>query len=278
MRKKGKWLVFFLALAACAAFGLYQYQYIRSTDRTAPQITMAQQELELSVSDPESRLLEGVTASDARDGDVTASLLVESVRGVVSDQRFTVTYAAFDAAGNVAKAQRTVRYTDYTSPRFSLDSPLIFRAGGTPDVFSVLHAEDVFDGDLSDRIKGTLVDGERGLSDAGEYAVEFRVTNSLGDTAYLRAPVLLTEPESGMAELTLSSYLVYLNVNDRFAPESYVRTLETGSQSIRLNAESDTVTITSNVNTAVPGVYYVDYTAEFGRYTGRSRLLVVVED
>lgn len=214
-----------------------------------------------------------MTATDAHDGDVTSSLLVEFVRGIVADQRFTVTYAAFDAAGNAAKAQRTVRYTDYTNPRYSLSAPLIFRAGSTPDVFSVLGAEDVFDGDLSDRIKGTLVSGESSLLDAGEYTVEFRVTNSLGDTAYLTAPVLLTEPESGAAQLTLSRYLVYLKTNER-----YLQTLETGGQSIRMDAGSDTVEIESNVNTAVPGTYYVDYTAEFGRYTGRTRLLVVVED
>ena len=278
MRNRGKWLVFLLILAACAGFGVYQYLYIRGTDRVPPQIVMAQNELELSVSDPEDALLAGVTATDAHDGDVTSSLLVESVRGIVADQRFTVTYAAFDAAGNVAKAQRIVRYTDYTSPRYSLSAPLIFRAGSTPDVFSVLGAEDVLDGDLSDRIKGTLVSGESSLLDAGEYTVEFRVTNLLGDTAYLTAPVLLTEPESGAAQLTLSRYLVYLKTNERFTPERYLQTLEAGGQSIRMDAGSDTVEIESNVNTAVPGTYYVDYTAEFGRYTGRTRLLVVVED
>ena len=232
MRNRGKWLVFLLVLAACAGFGVYQYLYIRGVDRIPPQIVMAQNELELSVSDPEDALLAGVT----------------------------------------------VRYTDYTSPRYSLSAPLIFRAGSTPDVFSVLGAEDVFDGDLSDRIKGTLVSGESSLLDAGEYTVEFRVTNSLGDTAYLTAPVLLTEPENGAAQLTLSRYLVYLKTNERFTPERYLQTLEAGGQSIRMDAGSDTVEIESNVNTAVPGTYYVDYTAEFGRYTGRTRLLVVVED
>ena len=151
MRNKGKILLLALTLLCCAAFAVYQYRYLRTADREPPKISMAQQELTLSVSDPDTHLLEGMSAADARDGDVTPSLIVESVRGVVADKRFTVTYAAFDRAGNVAKAQRTVFYSDYTSPRFSLSAPLIFRAGVSPDAFAPLSAQDVFDGDLTER-------------------------------------------------------------------------------------------------------------------------------
>ena len=152
MRNKGKILLLALTLLCCAAFAVYQYRYLRTADREPPKISMAQQELTLSVSDPDTHLLEGMSAADARDGDVTPSLIVESVRGVVADKRFTVTYAAFDRAGNVAKAQRTVFYSDYTSPRFSLSAPLIFRAGVSPDAFAPLSAQDVFDGDLTERM------------------------------------------------------------------------------------------------------------------------------
>ena len=276
MGAKGKRALFALVLLCCAAFAVYRYLGGRNVDREPPQITMAQEELSLSVGDPRERLLEGVSAQDAQDGDVTDSLVVESVRGIVSDKRFTVTYAAFDAAGNVSKAQRTVFYKDYAAPRFVLSAPLIFREGASLDVFAPLDAKDVFDGSLKDRIKGTLISGETQLTQAGEYTVEFRVSNSLGDTAYLTAPVEVLPAGDGGAELTLSSYLTYLKKNAAFVPEYYVTGLSAGAQIISLDEAS--VQITSNVDMTRAGTYWVDYAARYGQKTARTRLLVVVED
>ena len=276
MGAKGKKALFALVLLCCAAFAVYRCLGSRHIDREPPQITMEQDELSLSVGDPKERLLEGVRAQDVQDGDVTDSIVVESVQGLVSDKRFTVTYAAFDAAGNVSKAQRTVFYKDYTAPRFALSAPLIFREGTSLDVFAPLEAEDVFDGSLKDRIKGTLVSGETQIAQAGEYTVEFRVTNSLGDTAYLTAPVEVLLAEDGGAELTLSSYLTYLKKNAAFVPEYYVTGLSAGGQIISLDEAS--VQITSNVDMTRAGTYWVDYAARYGQKTARTRLLVVVED
>ena len=276
MGAKGKKALFALVLLCCAAFAVYRCLSSRHIDREPPQITMEQDELSLSVGDPRERLLEGVRAQDVQDGDVTDSIVVESVQGLVSDKRFTVTYAAFDAAGNVSKAQRTVFYKDYTAPRFALSAPLIFREGTSLDVFAPLEAEDVFDGSLKDRIKGTLVSGETQIAQAGEYTVEFRVTNSLGDTAYLTAPVEVLLAEDGGAELTLSSYLTYLKKNAAFVPEYYVTGLSAGGQIISLDEAS--VQITSNVDMTRAGTYWVDYAARYGQKTARTRLLVVVED
>ena len=276
MGAKGKKALFALVLLCCAAFAVYRCLSSRHIDREPPQITMEQDELSLSVGDPKERLLEGVRAQDVQDGDVTDSIVVESVQGLVSDKRFTVTYAAFDAAGNVSKAQRTVFYKDYTAPRFALSAPLIFREGTSLDVFAPLEAEDVFDGSLKDRIKGTLVSGETQIAQAGEYTVEFRVTNSLGDTAYLTAPVEVLPAGDGGAVLTLSSYLTYLKKNAAFVPEYYVTGLSAGAQIISLDEAP--VQITSNVDMTRAGTYWVDYAARYGQKMARTRLLVVVED
>lgn len=280
MRKKGKWLLLLLVLICCGGFAVYQFLWNQAYDREPPKITMDQDELTLSVSDPESALLQGVTATDARDGDVTNSLVVESVQGVVADQEFTVTYAAFDSAGNVAKAQRTVHYSDYVSPRFSLSGALLFRAGSSVDIFSVLEAEDVIDGDLTDRIKATMTSGGQQISEPGDYTVEFRVTNSLGDTSYFEAPIRVVASEGSVAEVTLREYLVYVSKGDKFQPKDYLDTMKAGSEKIALGRYNSDVFIDvdSNVDTDTPGTYRVDYTVTYGDYTGQSRLIVVVED
>ena len=278
MRNRRKILLLLLVVLCCAAFAAYYLRQQHSVDREPPKITMQGDELRLSVSDPAERLLEGVRAQDTRDGDVTDSLVVESVSGVVADKRFTVTYAAFDAAGNVSKATRTAFYWDYTAPRFSLTAPLIFRSGVTPNVFASVKAQDVFDGDLSKQVKGTLRTSERRMPEQGEYLVEFRVTNSLGDTAYLTAPVELASNWSNATKLNLTDYLVYIPKDAVFTPAAYLRDLMAGGQTIALDTRSGVVVTTdSNVNTAVPGTYRVNYTASYGQYNARTRLLVVVE-
>ena len=277
MKARGRIALLALVLVCCAAFAVYRIAEARCADREAPQITMAQEELRLSVKDGTEKLLDGVTAQDAQDGDVTDLLVVESVRGIVADKRFTVTYAAFDAAGNVAKAQRTVYYEDYTSPCFTLTAPLIFREG-TVDVFAPLGADDVFDGSLKDRIKGTLVSGESQVSQPGDYTVEFRVTNGLGDTAYLTAPVRVLPAGNRNAELTLTDYLIYLRKNEAFVPEMYLDTLSAGGQTVALDGGSVSLQIDSDVDMTKTGTYCVDYTAAYGQYTAYTRLLVVVED
>ena len=277
MKARGRIALLALVLVCCAAFAVYRIAEARCADREAPQITMAQEELRLSVKDGTEKLLDGVTAQDAQDGDVTDLLVVESVRGIVADKRFTVTYAAFDAAGNVAKAQRTVYYEDYTSPCFTLTAPLIFREG-TVDVFAPLGADDVFDGSLKDRIKGTLVSGESQVSQPGDYTVEFRVTNGLGDTAYLTAPVRVLPAGNRNAELTLTDYLIYLRKNEAFVPEMYLDTLSAGGQTVALDGGSVSLQINSDVDMTKTGTYCVDYTAAFGKFTAYTRLLVVVED
>lgn len=241
---------------------------------------MDQPELTLSVQDDQQTLLQGVSAQDARDGDVTASLVVESVRGMVSEKKFTVTYAAFDRAGNVAKAQRTVHYEDYTSPHFVLTAPLIFRASTVLNIFNVVSAEDVFDGTIKDRVKGSLVSEEREIADAGTYTVEFRVTNSLGDTSYLTVPVEVYSGENGSATVALTDYLVYLKRGGSFDPEKYLSRLTAGGRRIDLKAQRSECSISwdSEVNMNTPGTYCVNYTVEYGSYIGYTRLIVVVED
>jgi hypothetical protein len=280
VRKKGKWLLFLLVLVCCGGFAAYQFLWHQTYDREPPKITMDQDELTLSVSDPESALLQGITATDAQDGDVTGSLVVESVLGVVANQEFTVTYAAFDSVGNVAKAQRTVHYSDYVSPRFSLTGSLLFQAGASLDIFSVLAAEDVVDGDLTDRIKATMTSGGQQISEPGDYTVEFRVTNSLGDTSYFEAPIRVVAAENNTAKVTLSEYLIYVSKGEKLQLKEYLESMKAGKDTIPLGRYNSDVFIDvdSNVDTDTPGTYWVDYTVTYGDYIGQSRLIVVVEE
>ena len=64
-------------------------------------------ELEYRDGMSDEELLEGVTATDETDGDVSGSLVVEKV-SEAGNRTVIVTYGAKDAANNVAKASRMI--------------------------------------------------------------------------------------------------------------------------------------------------------------------------
>lgn len=290
-----------LAMAALALVGagtaLYAFTQVGQEDHTPPKITMAQDTLELSVTDSRDALLQGVTAQDNRDGDVTGSVVIEHISNLTSQSTATATYAAFDRSGNVAKATRTLVLRDYKPPRFEQHQALVMAEGEQQDVLTFMGATDVIDGDISGHIKGNLVSDTSSLSKAGAHQVEFRVTNSLGDTAHITLPVDVYPVTAYNATVTLQDYLVYVPKGSAFHGETYLKSLDVGSMSYPLTGEDTDVQVfinhpdagdamhvihvdmDENVNTAVPGVYSVTYTVNMNdQYTGFTRLNVIVEE
>ena len=281
--KKLNWISLLLIILFVAALAGYRTVGRLRSDTKAPVITVDDQLLELSSGEPRSALLQGVSASDDTDGDVTDTLVVESVRLLRSDGTVTVTYAAFDAAGNVAKTSREVRFTDYESPRFSLSRPLLFTHNNSYDILSIIQAEDMLDGNISHRIRATVLDE---VSDgyAGTHDVQFRVTNSLGDTVELVLPVEVYTPGIFEADLSLTEYLIYLKQGDSFNARSYLGRFTLGRETINLSSgipEGMKLLVSGKVDTGVPGVYVVDYEVTGEQvnqvYTAYSRLIVIVE-
>ena len=68
-----------IALSVCAFVGFRFWEGI-SRDSKAPEIRMSDEILELSVADPPERFMEGISALDNRDGDVTGSVVVEKIK------------------------------------------------------------------------------------------------------------------------------------------------------------------------------------------------------
>lgn len=280
MREKGKKSVLLFTALCCVVFAVYYVLSGQTDDSTAPVISFPDEEIQASVGAAETELLYGVTARDNRDGDVTGSLVVESISALEPDHTAEVTYAAFDKAGNVAKAKRTLRYIDYESPRFTLSAPLVFRSGTSFNVLNYIGAVDAIDGALNGRIKATLVSRDSSITAEGVHQVEFRVTNSMDDTIYLTVPVEVYSSAAYNATVELSENLVYLEIGSRFDPYSYLKALRASGELIDLKNYGDRVSVTysSDVSTSTPGTYSVAYTVKYGNYTGYTRLIVVVEE
>lgn len=235
-------------------------------DQTIPEIRGADEPLHLSVSEIESRLLQGVTAWDEKDGDLTDRLLVERVEKAEEEGRITVTYAVADSDHHVVTRARTLVCRDYTPPRFSLSRPLRYTVGSGVRVRDRLTAGDVLDGDLSEDIKIGVSSLQPQYE--GSYPVTVEVSNSLGDTAVLTLDIEMRSYNGGEPVITLSEYLVYLEPGQEFRPEAYVRSVTGGSAA----------DVTAQVPELRQGVNRVTYSyTNGGGVTGTAVLYLVIE-
>ena len=284
--KKIKFLTPALIFLCAGLFAGYSAWDRINTDKKAPEITIGTETIQVSVSAPRSDLLQGITAQDDRDGDVTDSMVVESIKALDSDGTIEVSFAAFDQAGNVAKSTRTVRYTDYHSPRFSLSRSLVYPYGNNFDPLTVISATDCLDGSLQSRIRAMSLDNDS-VSALGDHQVEFRVTNSLGDTVRLTLPVTVYSSDIYSIGVSLREYLIYLKPGTAFDADSYLSAIGHGHSTYTADAlpANYSVHISGDVKTGIPGVYPVDYTVTCAQesssgtqyVSGFNRLIVIVE-
>lgn len=301
-------------LLSAIAYGWLTLFAGRGKDTTPPTIQCSQDTLLLSVQDDSSKLLEGLTAQDNADGDLTAAIRVASISRFASQGRRTVEYVVFDSANNFASFSRTVQYTDYQPPRIWLDEPLRVPMNQLEkfDPSASLRAEDVLDGNISRKVRVSVNNGAY-IADAGSYPITAQVSNSAGDTVTVPLEMSVidsTDPdESSKYYPMLSQYIAYTKVGQGIDPMQFLCGVMRGSQTYLFpdsTADGDTgddgdtegakdknrpsagsvmgirrkdITVNNMVDVSTPGTYTVEYsyTSEDDS-TAVTKLVVVVEE
>ncbi len=268
-------------------FLIYRWDEQINGSNTRPVIECPTYPLRISVAalDNTELLLHDVTASDREDGDVTSGIVVESISQFVEQGHCLITYAAFDSGNRVAKATRHLYFTDYTPPVFEITAPLEFSYSTSFTPLSCVKAFDCIDGDISNRVKMTLLNPDDEINTLGAHNVEFTVTNSMGDVSRLTAEVVVydrTYTEQRMIPaITLSKYLVYVEPNMYMDFLSLVETIGVAGQKYEpAEFEERIGKLTVDVggfDANVPGTYRVLYTCENGDYIGSAVLIAVVK-
>lgn len=284
-----------LLAVTLAAFAVFLFINRSGVDIRGPVIHTDGALLEVSVNDTEDILLEGVTARDSSDGDVTDSVEVENISTFYSDKKRLVTYVAFDSDNHVARATRELKYTDYESPKFILSEPLQYLPGA---VNLKVSAVDALDGDITSAIK-LVTDDAITTDQPGKYPATFQVSNSAGDVSSLPVTIEIVERVQGAPQILLTSYLDYIPVGAQFDPLSYIDSAVIGSRQYpveqgagNFNKEdrardeevvvgTDMIAVSSGVDTSSPGTYQVEYsiTVNMGQdetVTSHTVLYVVV--
>ena len=266
--KKIRILSVILLIIAVVLFGLYTANEIKTRDNTPPVITLPTDTITASVNITEEELLEGVIAKDDKSGDVTDTLVIEKISSFTEEHTRIITYAAIDDRHNVGRIQRTLVYTDYEAPTFTLNQPLRIPMGKSANLFSIVGAQSVLDGDLSRSVKYS-VNSTIEVGKTGAYEIEFRVTDSSGHVEYLKTILEVYDSSAEKLKVALTDYLIYLPTGAEFDAYDYYVSDEEAD-------EDNLLSISGEVDTETPGIYYVTYTVEGPKSMGVSKLVVVV--
>ena len=266
--------VLILLLVALVAGNIVTAIYRGSSDKNdPPTIVCDDTTLEVSLEeDTTAALLAGVTAYDPQDGDLTDRIIVAGVSKLISNNTAKVTYLVFDSDDNMATHIRRIRYVDYHKPYFTVDArlPLIYPQGVEVTVTDRVGAVDKKDGNISDRIRVSTLEA---TADPEVYEITVQVTNSLGDTAWLKLPVMMLGSDNQRPDIQLKEYLLYLEIGASFNPVDYLKTAQLADGT---DIDLSQVKIDGSVDTATVGEYRVTYTYEHEGSVGKAILTVVV--
>jgi len=264
-------IILIVLLVAVGALYLFTEARDLASGADVPPVIQCDSDLlEISVSQGEEALLAGVHASDQQDGDLTDKILLRGLSKLVSNDTAKVSYIVFDSDGNAATVSRMVRYTDYEKPHFTLEKALIYTENQDIRLLDRLTARDTIDGDITDAIR---VSAMSATDDPEIQTVSVQVTNSMGDTAQLQLPIVTYSGVVVRPTIELSDYLVYVAEGNSFDPYRYVIGIDTPIGA----GDVDRLQVTSQVDTTVPGTYYVYYRYPYSITVAVSILTVVVE-
>ncbi len=144
--------------------------------------------------------LDGVTATDAEDGDLTSAIVVVNPVDVNVDGTYTVTYNVTDSEG-LAAEEVSVTVTVYTpngAPTISGVASGVVELGETVDSAALLagvSATDNEDGDLTSAI---VVEGSVDTTVVGRYQITYSVEDSDGAFGYATKTVLVVEDKDAL--------------------------------------------------------------------------------
>ena len=213
----------FLACAALLAGNVVVYI---GEDRNGPEISVPQEEITYVAGTDTSALLNGVTAQDDRDGDVTDTVTIESIIPNADQTGASVVYVAKDSKNNVTKETRTILYSTDANQAAA-------QAAAEQVAADQAAAEQAAQGDAAGESAQTTDDG------AAQNEAAIAALSAESPRFYLTQ--YSVELERG-AELNELSYVQDISDDEDSRDELY--------QGIRISGEVDTNT---------PGEYTLEY-------------------
>ena len=251
-----KWVALLLVVCVGLAGGV---AYIRmNADTKGPEIIFSDNAATLYRSDMNNEeLLAGVTAADDKDGDVSASLTVESIYEVDATH-VVVTYTAKDSSNNITKQKHEME----------LDPSSVSKDSEDTSAFG--EKTDEADAAATTGVDPEQPEDSENTTDASDNSQESDTESSVDEITPTPTPEVdeaTAEKEKQTAEadampaqsprIYLSDYLIKVPVGTSVDLLSYVSEIKDDSDDVY--ALWRKVQITGEVNSAVPGTYKCTY-------------------
>lgn len=265
-----------VSILSLGIFGISELIRFSGRDTEAPEITSDRDVLEIPCEYTQEQLMEGLSAEDETDGDLTSEIIAGSFSRFINTGECNLTYVVFDSSDQPATLTRKVRFTDYHPPRFTLTEPLVFseQEGSYTTAMERLGASDQLDGDLKEWI--TQTDTDVNYQRVGTYTMSVEVSNSFGDTSSAALPVHVVSAENRRVDIALTSGIVYISAGESLDPSAYISGVTAADGSA---LDPSAVAAESAVDTNTPGCYEVHYqVSDAGGNTGETWLTVIVEE
>lgn len=200
-------------------------------------------------------LLKGVHAESSEGKDLSANVeAVMTSSGTQTEKK--IRYTVFAPEGAEATAVRTLKLEGYTGPQLSVEENLKLEASALEDLIpymkenDLLIAQDGFGRDAADQVEWCREKVEKGV-----YDITFTLKNQYLDSTQQTVRTMING-ETADLELNLSESTITVLQGTEFDPMNYVAAAvdpEYGNLMDRLS-------VSSTVNTMIPGTYAVIYT------------------
>lgn len=270
MQKRGKIVGIVSLLCMLAAYAAIIYFWDIRNDDAEPEIFVEDGLLEVSVKDGRNRLLEGVSAFDKEDGDLTDQIIIDSVSPFNSAKERIVKYVVFDSENQVAEASRKIVYTDYTEPVITLLKAPIVNTLSNAKIGQLIGAVSSVDGDISNRV---VV--RSGAQDGYFFDVNVSVTDSTGTEA-VQSFTCEYNRNIYMLDIRLKKYLVKIPAGTDYDFRENIKEIVSGND--LQSGLISSVNIQEQIDYETPGVYQVIYYLDAGNgNTGYTKCIVIVE-
>jgi hypothetical protein len=247
-------LIILAFIVTSALFGVFYVKEKMTTDNTIPVITVEQEVIEVSFQATDEELLQGVTAYDEKDKDITDKVIVESVSKFLDDGMCKVVYAVCDSDNNVSNASRKIKFKNYEPPKFSVHESLCYSIYDKINISNAIKAKDCIDGDVSRSIIITSEDFTGSV--VGVFHIDVSVTNSKGDVATIKLPLVIEDRSLVAPVIELSEYLIYAKKGQEIDWRSFLVGVKSN---VTADIPLDSVRVETNANMSEEGIYSVHY-------------------
>lgn len=268
--------VMFLALiSVVATIGV---KFFNRDKDGAPMLTCSVEEdvIEVTCDVTDEELAKYVTATDSKDGDISDRVAVTRNMYFITKGVSGVTFSVCDSDNNVTKLYKSIKYTDYEAPRLYLKSDLIIHQGNPISLPRFFRVEDVFAGDISNRLK--VMSADYDYLTEGTYTINCKVSNNYGDTRNMDFDVIVTEEDYSDAKIHLNEYLVYVKKGEIPDFAGNIKNVINNNDKYDFTT-ADVKIEADGYDPSNVGLYSVFYNINSGgRTVTRTRLIVIVEE